>query len=71
MYIVLEYVTCTALVALMATLVFAMCVAFLVVRQGAMKLAGMLHTARMRFLFRTGPRGTYRVKAKMEPTTQI
>jgi len=71
MYIVVEYVTCAALVVVMATLVFAMCVAILVVQQGVLQLAGMLRTARTRFLLRSGPRGAFPVEARMEPTTQI
>ena len=52
MHIVLEYVTCAALVVLMATLVFALCVAFLVVQQRVLQLAGMLRTAGTRSLLR-------------------
>jgi len=71
MYIVLEYVTCAALAVLMATLVFAVCVGFLLVQQGALQLAGVLRNARTRFSLRIGPRGAFRAEARMEPTTQI
>ena len=71
MHIVLEYVTCAALVVLMATLDFALCVALLVVQQGVLQLAGMLRTAGTRSLLRNGPRGAFRVEARIEPTTQL
>jgi len=71
MYIVLEYVTCAALVVLMATFIFAMCAAFLVVQQAVLQLAGMLRTARTGLLLSSGPRGAFRVEARIRPIIQI
>jgi hypothetical protein len=54
MHIVLEYTVCVALVLIVAALLFAACVALIMIHAGAVHLGRFLRTLQVPYLFRRG-----------------